>query len=57
MISNMLGINRITSVRIIQRLKAERLVEQINGQYCIRSKKLLQEHMDFLASQVVNLPK
>ncbi|MDR3304826.1 MAG: Crp/Fnr family transcriptional regulator [Clostridiales Family XIII bacterium] len=57
MISNMLGINRITAVRIIQRLKAQRLIEQINGQYCIRGKEQLQKHMDSLAGPVVNLMK
>jgi CRP/FNR family transcriptional regulator len=57
LISNMLGINRITAVRIIQRLKSRQLIEQINGQYCIRGKELLREYMETLADSDVNFPK
>ena len=43
-ISNLLGINRITTVRAIKNLKDMGLVEQINGLYCIRSLDMLRRH-------------
>ena len=43
MLSNMLGINRITTVRIIKSLKNLNLIEQVNGYYCIRNAKKLKE--------------
>ena len=36
MLSNLLGINRITAVRIVKELKEQMLLELINGYYCIR---------------------
>ena len=35
MLSSLVGINRITTVRIIKKLKDMKLIEQINGYYCI----------------------
>ncbi|MDR1319946.1 MAG: Crp/Fnr family transcriptional regulator [Gracilibacteraceae bacterium] len=50
MLSNLLGINRITVVRIIKDLKNENLLEQINGLYCIRSTKRLKKYQDASAT-------
>ena len=47
-ISNLLGINRITTVRAIKNLKDMGLVEQINGLYCIRDLELLKRHQQRL---------
>jgi CRP/FNR family transcriptional regulator len=44
MLSNLLGINRITAVRIVKELKELRLIEQINGFYCIRNVDKLKEY-------------
>lgn len=46
LLSNLLGINRITTVRIIKNLKYLGLIEQVNGLYCIRSKDKLREYQD-----------
>lgn len=46
MISTLLGINRITTVRIIKTLKEMRLIEQINGLYCIRSMDKLRAYQE-----------
>ena len=43
MLSNLLGINRITAVRIVKELKLLHLIEQINGFYCIRDIEKLKE--------------
>ncbi len=48
LISNLLGINRVTAVRAIKRLKDMGLIEMINGYYCIRSIELLRKHQDRL---------
>ena len=42
--SNLLGINRITTVRGIKKLKDMGLLEQINGLYCIRDIERLKRH-------------
>ena len=47
-IANILGLNRITTLRVMKELKDMSLVEQINGYYCIRSIEQLKKHMDFL---------
>lgn len=44
MLSNLLGINRVTAVRAIKELKDMSLIEQINGYYCIRDISKLQRH-------------
>ncbi|MDO4314045.1 MAG: Crp/Fnr family transcriptional regulator [Eubacteriales bacterium] len=44
--SNLLGINRITAVRIIKELKDLELVEQVNGFYCIRDMRKLKQYQD-----------
>lgn len=44
LISSMLGINRITTVRAIKELKDMALIEQINGYYCIRDVDRLRKH-------------
>lgn len=48
LISSMLGMNRITCVRIIQDLKQMGLIEQINGFYCIRDAERLKRHQHAL---------
>ena len=45
-ISNLVGINRVTSVRIIQKLKNLNLIEQTNGYYYIKDLEGLKKHMD-----------
>lgn len=45
MLSNLLGINRITTVRIIKEMKVLGLIEQINGYYYICSLEKLKQHM------------
>lgn len=42
--SNLLGINRITTVRALKNLKDMGLIEQINGLYCIRDIQKLKRH-------------
>ena len=46
--SNLLGINRITAVRAIKDLKDMGLVENINGFYCIRDVEKLRRHQQRL---------
>jgi len=48
MLSNLLGISRITTVRIIKDLKELWLIELINGYYCIRDVDKLRQHLDYL---------
>lgn len=48
MISNLLGINRVTAVRSIKQLKEMDLIEQINGLYCIRNIEKLKNHQEKL---------
>lgn len=48
MLSNLLGINRITTVRTIKELKELNLLEQVNGYYCIRSIEKLKRHQDMV---------
>lgn len=51
LLSNLLGINRVTAVRAIKELKEMALIEQINGYYCIRSIEQLKRHQDRLIQQ------
>ncbi len=44
LLSNLLGINRVTAVRAIKELKEMSLIEQINGFYCIRDVERLKRH-------------
>lgn len=44
LISSMLGINRITVVRVMKDLKELNLVAHINGYYCIRDVEALRRH-------------
>ena len=44
LLSNLLGINRVTAVRAIKELKDMSLIEQINGYYCIRDISKLERH-------------
>jgi CRP/FNR family transcriptional regulator len=46
--SNLLGINRISVTRIMQKLKGMGLVEQINDYYCIPDMEKMKHHLDFL---------
>lgn len=46
MLSNLLGINRITTVRIMKDLKDLGMIEQINGYYCIRDVEVLREYLN-----------
>lgn len=48
LLSNLLGINRVTAVRAIKELKEMSLIEQINGFYCIRDVERLKRHQDRL---------
>ena len=47
-LSNLLGVNRITINRISTKLKDLALIEQINGLYCISDMEKLKQHMDYL---------
>ncbi|MCD8020557.1 MAG: Crp/Fnr family transcriptional regulator [Clostridiales bacterium] len=47
-ISNLLGINRVTTVRAIKELKEMGLIEHINGYYCIRDMEKLKRHQERL---------
>jgi CRP/FNR family transcriptional regulator len=47
-LSNILGVNRITVNRIIKKLKDMDLIERINNYYCIYNKKRLKKYMDYL---------
>lgn len=44
LLSNLLGINRVTAVRAIKELKDMALIEQVNGYYCIRNIEKLKRH-------------
>ncbi|MDO4328762.1 MAG: Crp/Fnr family transcriptional regulator [Lachnospiraceae bacterium] len=48
LLSNLLGINRVTAVRAIKSLKEMSLIEQINGYYCIRDVERLKRHQERL---------
>lgn len=48
LLSNLLGINRVTAVRAIKELKEMSLIEQINGFYCIRDVERLRRHQERL---------
>ncbi len=45
-LANMLGVNRITLARAIKRLKEMRLIDLVNGFYCIRDMENLKEFME-----------
>lgn len=47
-ITNLLGVNRATTVRAIRKLKDMNLLENINGFYCIRGIEQLQRHQVLL---------
>jgi CRP/FNR family transcriptional regulator len=47
-LSDLLGVNRITVNRIIKTLKDSDLLSQINGYYCILDTNKLRQHMDHL---------
>jgi CRP/FNR family transcriptional regulator len=47
-LSNLLGVNRITITRIIKKLKDIGLIEQINGCYCITDTEKMKQHLDYL---------
>lgn len=48
LLSNLLGINRVTTVRAIKELKDMALIEQVNGYYCIRDIDKLKRHQAHL---------
>jgi CRP/FNR family transcriptional regulator len=48
MLSNLLGINRITTVRIIKELRELNYIEKVNGFYCIRDVESLKSHQNAL---------
>lgn len=52
MISNLLGLNRITVVRAIKALKEMGLIEQINGLYCIKDMNRLSRHQAWLLKSI-----
>jgi CRP/FNR family transcriptional regulator len=47
-VSDLLGVNRITVNRIIKTLKNEGLLSQINGYYCISDEKKLRQYMNVM---------
>jgi CRP/FNR family transcriptional regulator len=47
-LSNLLGVNRISITRLMKKLKDMGLVEQINGYYCITDIDKMKRHLDFL---------
>ncbi|MDO4545858.1 MAG: Crp/Fnr family transcriptional regulator [Bacillota bacterium] len=47
MVADILGVNRVTVTRIFRNLRGA-FLEQINGNYCIRSAELLQEYIKSL---------
>ncbi|MDR1297334.1 MAG: Crp/Fnr family transcriptional regulator [Deltaproteobacteria bacterium] len=47
MLSNMLGINRITTVHVIKNLRDMGLIENVNGYYCIRDVEKMKIHLDY----------
>jgi CRP/FNR family transcriptional regulator len=47
-LSDILGVNRITVNRIIKKLKDMDLIVQINNYYCIYNTERLKKHMDYL---------
>jgi CRP/FNR family transcriptional regulator len=47
-LSDILGVNRITINRIIKKLKDMDLIVQINSYYCIYNTEKLKKHMDYL---------
>jgi CRP/FNR family transcriptional regulator len=48
MLSDILGVNRITVNRIIKKLKEMDLIVQINNYYCIHNIEKLKTHMEYL---------
>lgn len=48
MLSSLLGINRITTVRVIKELKVLGLIEVIDGFYCFRSMEQMKMHLEML---------
>ncbi|MDR1965758.1 MAG: Crp/Fnr family transcriptional regulator [Synergistaceae bacterium] len=48
-LANLLGMNRVTTTRIIRELKDLNLIELINGYYCIRDDEKLKLHVEFLS--------
>jgi CRP/FNR family transcriptional regulator len=51
-LSDLLGINRITTVRIISKLKDHGLIEQLEGFYCIPDLEELYLYMEFLEDTI-----
>src|SRR5699024_11192556 len=51
-ITNLLGVNRATTVRAIRKLKDMNLLENINGFYCIRGIQTLKSHQEILSCEV-----
>ena len=50
-IANLLGLNRIITLRVMKDLKDMGLIEQINGLYCIRDMDRLHTHMEYLEAE------
>ncbi|TCX53506.1 Crp/Fnr family transcriptional regulator [Dehalobacter sp. 14DCB1] len=51
-VSNLLGINRITTLRIIKKLKELKLIEQTNGYYYIKDIQKLRDYQTMLQAQL-----
>ena len=47
-IANLLALNRITTFRVMKDLKDQRLIEQVDGYYCILDMDGLRRHMEYL---------
>ncbi|MGN0974559.1 MAG: Crp/Fnr family transcriptional regulator [Gemmiger sp.] len=41
MLSSLLGVNRVTVCKVLKEMKEMRLIEQVNGYYCIRNTKMM----------------
>jgi len=50
-LSDLLGINRITTVRVIVELKSHKLIEKLGGFYCIPNREDFLDYMDFLETK------
>jgi CRP/FNR family transcriptional regulator len=47
-LSDLLGVNRITVNRIVKKLRDMELILQVNGYYCIYDEERLRRHMDYI---------
>ena len=48
----LMGVNRATTIRALNMLKGKKLLETVNGLYCIRDLDALKEYQAFLAEDL-----